>query len=272
MSYSPLTNGSPLTGPILFLDNGSRRTAVLLAMPGAEPSAWPKTLLPAEKPVEGALEFLKTSLLPMPELTLVCTMNSPSAGAGARAARMERWREELRRTGGSLELFLRENMPGWEVSPLMAEAKKAFGHTLGADSGAAAALFALSLEKLRERSWQEGVTVLWAGERHIQAFMIYQEKLLGLYEQHTGISREALLADLHELRLNWLPEEKVRAEGGHGCICGDFPAEAEGFRPTWILGPQSLSLQGAGRLFVPEEEGFERCLGLCFGLSRRQGA
>ena len=267
-----MMNDAPLTGPTLLLDNGSRRTAVLLALPGTAPSAWPRTMLVSGHPVDGALEFLNSSRLPMPELTLVCGMNAASGEGGAREARMTRWRDELRRTGGNTELFLREELPGWEVFPLMAEAKKTFGTVLGADGGMAAVLFALSLEKVRDRSWQEGVTVLWAGERHIQAFMIYQEKLLGLYEQHTGIRRDALLADLNDLRLNWLPDEKVRAEGGHGCICGDFPAEAEGFRPTWILGPERRSLQGMGRLFTSEAEGYERCFGLLFGLTRRERA
>lgn len=272
MSDSIMMNGAPLAEPTLFLDNGSRRTAVLLALPGVEPSAWPGALLAPEQPVAGALEFLKQSALPMPKLTLVCGMNDDSNKEEARAARMARWREELHRTGGCAEHFLRDNAPGWEAAPLMAEAEKVFGPVLGADSGAAAVLCALSLERVRDRSWQEGVTVLWAGEKHIQAFMIYQEKLLGLYEQHAGISRDALLADLNDLRLNWLPDEKVRAEGGHGCICGDFPAEAEGFRPTWIFGPQRQALQGMGRLVSPSREGFERCFGLCFGLSQKAGA
>ena len=99
------------------------------------------------------------------------------------------------------------------------------------------------------------------------------EKILGLYENHAGLSREDLLLDLKEFRLNWLPDEKVRAAGGHGCICGDFPAEAEGFRPTWILGPCREELKGAGRLASPcGDARFERCFGLLHGLARRKGA
>lgn len=272
MLDSVMTSGMLPAHPTLVLDSGSRFTAALLALPGASPALWPKTRLDLEHPVEQARAFLSRNALPEPACTLVCTMNVPAPDAEDRTlrceARIRRWKDWIRRTGGDAAQSLFREAGEWECSSLMNEARRSFDNVLGTDGGMAAALAALSLEPLRNRSWNEGVTVLWAGARHVQAFMIYQEKILGLYEQHSDISREALLSDLKDLRLNWLPDEQVRAAGGHGCICGDLPAEAEGFRPTWILGPNRARLEGCGRLVsVCGEDEFDRCFGLLYGLS-----
>lgn len=276
MLDSIMADTAALSCPTLLLDEGSRFTAAVLALPGTDAALWPKTELPAGHTVDEARRFLKDNHLPNPELTLVCGMTPPaghSSDSESNADRIRRWKEMLHASQGSPELFLRKDFPGWEVSPLLAEAGQAFGNALGTDSGMAALLAALSLEPLRDRCWNEGVTVIWAGHSHVQAFMIYQEKLLGLYEQHSGISRDALLKDLRELRLNWLPDEQVRAAGGHGCICGDFPAEAEGFHPTWILGPRRSELEGCGRLISPcGDDRFDRCFGLLYGLGLGKSA
>ena len=272
MLDSVMTSGFLPARPTLILDDGSRFTAVLLALPDRAPSLWPRTRLNGTAPAAQARAFLDGNELPEPEYTLVCSMNAPFPLSEDRTLRREsrirRWKDWIKRTGGDAAQCLFRDAGTWECSSLLNEARRIFGNVLGTDGGMAAALAALSIESLRTRSWNEGVTVLWAGERHIQAFMIYQEKILGLYEQHSDISRDVLLADLKDLRLNWLPDEQVRAAGGHGCICGDLPAEAEGFRPTWSLGPERFRLEGCGRLVSPSgDDAFDRCLGLLYGLS-----
>ena len=54
-----MANNAAPQRPTLVLDNGSRFTAVMLALPGMEASRWPKAEFPAERPVEQALDFLK---------------------------------------------------------------------------------------------------------------------------------------------------------------------------------------------------------------------
>ena len=262
--------------PTLLLDNGSRSTAAVLALPGTDFSRWPRTGLSPDSPVDEARDFLERSKLPAPGLTLISGMRDNSSEENRverRAARILRWKKFLHDTEGRPECLLQQKLHGWEVDPLIEQAKATFGPVLGTDGGMASVLAALSMEPLRQRSWSEGITVIWAGHQHIQAFMIYQERLLGLYEQHSDISREELLKDLDEMRLNWLPDEQVRARGGHGCICGDFPAEAEGFRPTWILGPRREMLNGCGRLAsVCGDDRFDRAVGLLYGLSLRKSS
>ena len=257
--------------PTLLMDNGSRHTALLMALPDTPPENWPKALLSAQAPVEQALGFLKEQKLPMPCRTALCTMGA-FAGAeeqeSLRAERIRLWKEALERTGGRPDLLLKDAAACPDGASLLNEAQKAFGTAFVSHSGAAAVLAALSVSALRDRSWREGITIVWAGHSHVQAFMVYQEKISGLYEQHADLSREALLADLAELRLNWLPDEQVRARGGHGCICGNLPEEAEGFRPTWILGPARARFEGCGRLLSPcGNDDFERCFGLLSGLT-----
>ena len=268
-----------VSAPVLVLDCGVDSVALLLALPGREAGDWPCREVPAatdSEAVEAARALLGENGLERPSLTLICGMGRHSEeerSAEGRAARIARWREELRASGGSPESCLHEAMSGWEISPLLEAVKDAFGSALAADSGTASVLSALAMESLRDRCWNEGVTVVFADDVHTQAFVLFREKMLGLYENHAGLSRDALLADLKEFRLNWLPDEQVRAAGGHGCICGDFPAEAEGFRPTWIFGTRREELKGAGRMASPcGDARFERCFGMLYGLSRRMEA
>lgn len=263
--------------PVLVIDGGLDSASLLLALPAVEPFAWPCRVVSAASDAEviGACRaLLAENGLERPALTLLCSMGRHSEeekSLEGRASRIARWREEIRTTAGKPSLH--ESMPAWEVSPLLEAVKEAFGPALGTDSGTAAVLAALGMESLRDRSWGEGVTVVFADATHTQAFVLFREKILGLYENHAGLSRDELLLDLKEFRLNWLPDEKVRAAGGHGCICGDFPAEAEGFRPTWILGPCRDELKGAGRLVSPcGDARFDRCFGLLYGLSSRKDA
>lgn len=273
-----IPNGNLPTYPTLLLDYGSQATAAVLVLPEEDSSHWPTFEFAASIPMGQIRKALQEAKLPAPEQTLLCGMSETCGDTALssterRAQRMLRWKDALHHTEGHAEFFLQEELQGWEAAPLLRDAQQTFGTALGTDSGMAAILAALSLNSLRDRSWSEGVTVIWAGHCHIQAFMIYQERLLGLYEQHSSISVDSFLNDLRELRLNWLPDEQVRAAGGHGCICGDFPAEAEGFRPTWILGPRRADLEGYGRLVSPSgDDRFDRCLGLLFGISLRKTA
>ena len=189
MLDSVMTSGFLPARPTLILDDGSRFTAVLLALPDRAPSLWPRTRLNGTAPAAQARAFLDGNGLPEPEYTLVCSMNAPFPLSEDRTLRREsrirRWKDWIKRTGGDAAQCLFRDAGTWECSSLLNEARRIFGNVLGTDGGMAAALAALSIESLRTRSWNEGVTVLWAGERHIQAFMIYQEKILGLYEQNT---------------------------------------------------------------------------------------
>lgn len=133
-----------------------------------------------------------------------------------------------------------------------------------ADTGTAALLGALCLPEVQDRSCREGVTVVNMGNSHIVGALIYRGQVLGIYEHHTGMrTLEQNLQDLHEFRMGWLPDEQVRATGGHGSVFGKIPEEAAGFAPTYILGPRRELLHGHGQFIAPYGD---MMLAGCYGL------
>ncbi len=140
-----------------------------------------------------------------------------------------------------------------------------------ADTGTAALLGVLSMSMVRKRSEREGVTIVNIGNSHVIAFLVYQAKVYGIYEHHTGLrTTESLLKDLQEFKLGWLPDENVRDSGGHGCVFSEIPHDAEGFKPTYILGPQRKMLQGHGLFVAPNDDMMlAGAYGLLYGLNER---
>lgn len=254
----------------LALDVGSRATALLLALPDFESSLWPRAVFSAERPLQAAVRFLEERQFPAPELTLLCSMGKHPSPSPADPLRMKRWKDKLHTPGLLPEHILHESLPGWEVEPLLEETTRTFGAVLAADSAAATFMAALTLRTVRDRCWQEGITLIYAGESHVQMFMVYKERVWGLYEHHACVPLEIFQRQLQEMRLNWLPTEEVQASGGHGCLCGELPAEAEGFRPTYIFGPCRERFAPCGRLVFPcKDDAFTRCVGLLEALKRR---
>ena len=259
--------------PTLVIDAGTAHTAVLFVRPDVDVQQWTRAVFPAGSPVQDADLFLAQNGLPRPEMTLICSMGEHPAPSPHDAARILRWQKELRQASGSPEKNLRQDLSGWEVQLLLEEVTRAFGKALAADSAAAAVMAALSIPSLRDRSWQEGVTVVYAGHSHVQVFMVYQDKLWGLYEHHAGIPLPLFQEHLKEIRLNWLPDEQVQRSGGHGCLCGELPAEAEGFSPTYILGPARERFAECGRLTSAcGDARFDRCFGMLEAMKWKEKA
>ncbi len=259
--------------PILVIDAGSRNTAILLALPNQKVKEWPSAVFPAENPIQNAHMFLKEGSLPFPATTLICSMGSHATGSAASSRRMQRWKDELQRSQRYPERMLQEHLPRCELESLLEETAQTFGPALAADSAVADVLAALGIPALQERCWQEGVAIIHAGHEHVHVFLVYRERLWGLYEHHADIPLPLFRDHLHALRLNWLPDEEVQGSGGHGCICGDLPAEAEGFHPTYIFGPESGHFAEFGRIIHPcADARFARCFGLLEALKRKEAA
>ena len=66
-----------------------------------------------------------------------------------------------------------------------------------ADTGTSALLGALCDPAVLERSFRQGLTIVNVGNGHTVAALLYQGKVRGIYEHHTGMrTREQLLEDL----------------------------------------------------------------------------
>lgn len=195
--------------------------------------------------------LLDAAHLPRPALvTAAAQDHGVHADTGNREGRFRLWKRLLRDSKGDPTQWLYAKAP--EECTRLAALQRAIGGGPVADTGAAAVLGALAVPEVAERSDREGVLVVNAGNSHTTAFLVFQRRVLGVYEHHTAmLSAAGLAKDLDEFRLGWLPDEQVRAAGGHGCVFGDLPPEAEGFRPAFILGPRREILRGRGAFIAP---------------------
>ncbi len=204
--------------------------------------------------------------LPMPCKVVAAVQDHGIFVEGNRLGRMQLWRTLLEEDNAP-EHWLFTDVP--EPYTRLSTLQKLTGGPV-ADTGTAAILGALSMPEVRARSQREGVTLINVGNSHILAMLIYAGKVVGIFEHHTGQqSLEDYLHDLHEFRMGWLPDEQVRASGGHGVALGPRIEDAGAFTPTFIMGPQREMLRGHGQFLAPHGQ---MMLAGCFGLLWAMGA
>ena len=204
--------------------------------------------------------------LPLPHVVVAAAQDHGVHEEGNRAGRMQYWRALLN-TSDNPEAWLYRTVPSSLTR--LATLQRATGGPV-ADTGAAAVLGALCLPEVAQRSQREGVTVINVGNSHTIAALVYKSRVCGLYEHHTGArTLEELLQDIQEFRMGWLPDEQVRASGGHGTAFGQVPEAAAGFAPTFILGPRREILRGQGQFIAPHGD---MMLAGCYGLLRALAA
>ena len=217
--------------------------------------------------------FLGNAGFAMPRRAVVAARAHGGRSAGEGEGRMRMWRDFLCRDHGEPATLLYYNgaVPK-NLTRLRMIQERSNGPV--ADADAAVLLGALSMQELSERSWREGITVLNADDRHTVAFLVYQGRVWGVYEQHTQLlTTELLQRNLEEFRLGWLPDEVVRNAGGHGCALLELPPEAEGFRPTFVFGPRGAAFPGIGKRLQPGDGAASIGIcGLLYGIRLRQGA
>jgi uncharacterized protein (DUF1786 family) len=207
--------------------------------------------------------FLGMAGLEMPDTVVAAAQDHGFfPDSSNREGRFTLWRRFLREHDGDPASLIFHDVPP-ELTRL-AVLQKAIGGGPVCDSGAAAVLGALSMPEVAQRSHRHGITVVNVGNSHVVAFLVYRERVYGVYEHHTGmLDTAALLHDLTEFRRAWLPDEQVRACGGHGCMFNTIPEEAESFRPTFVLGPRRAMLEGQGQFIAPAGD---MMLAGCFGM------
>jgi uncharacterized protein (DUF1786 family) len=136
-----------------------------------------------------------------------------------------------------------------------------------ADTGAAAVLGALFEADIRDLARRQGIRVVNVGNGHTVAFLLFQDRILAVYEHHTGLLEAPALWDqLERFRQRTLAYEEVFDTGGHGCLCLDLPAAAGDFSPTFVLGPRREMLKPYAVTFPAP--GGDMMLAGCFGLLR----
>ena len=177
--------------------------------------------------------------------------------------RFDLWRKVLRWDGRPLSWLSAEL---WKGGAAAAEGRLA---KVTVDAAAALALHALSCPLVRRLSSARGITLLFAFEERCTAFLLYQERVYGIFEHRGDIPLPMMEEDLAAFRLGWLPDEVVRGQGGFvSAFPGDLPQEAEGFVPTVLFGQAGGRFHGFGRFSGDDSVSvLAECRGLLYGLS-----
>jgi len=208
--------------------------------------------------------FLALAGLSYPDLIVAAAQDHGFHPAGGnRAGRFEIWKRLLAERLGRPESLLYATPPA-ELTRLAA-LQQAIGGGLVADTGAAAVLSGLFDSALAVAQRERGICLVNAGNSHTLGFLLFEDKIWGVYEQHTGaLTLDALLADLKAFRRGAVDCATVWNQGGHGCLTLDLPLAARGFEPLYVIGPRRGLFAGSGCAFPAP--GGDVMLAGCFGL------
>ncbi|MUM77676.1 hypothetical protein GKC30_08525 [Pseudodesulfovibrio sp. F-1] len=208
--------------------------------------------------------FFETAELDWPGSVAACAQDHGfHPGKSNRMGRFNLWRTLLTEGAGRPESLI------WDSPPAMLTRLADLGRDIGggpvADTGAAAVLGALYVDEIEAHGRRTGITLVNIGNSHLIAFLLFDGRILGVYEQHTGcVDGPKLWADLARFRRGSLSFDQVFEENGHGCLTLDLPPEADGFGPTYVLGPRRSLLAGYDVTFPAP--GGDMMLAGCFGL------
>jgi len=207
---------------------------------------------------------LETLGLSRPGMVTACAQDHGyHPGKSNRMGRFVLWERLLKEAGGRPESLLYETPPV-EFTRL-ADLQRSIGGGPVADTGACAALGALYEPSIRARAEKRGLTLINVGNSHTVAFLLFQGRVWGVYEHHTGlIDAGKLWEQLSRFRQGALSFMEIFDDRGHGAMHMDLPAEAQGFAETLVLGPRRSMLENRAVEFPAP--GGDMMLAGCFGL------
>ncbi|MEF2231432.1 MAG: DUF1786 domain-containing protein [Pseudodesulfovibrio sp.] len=213
--------------------------------------------------------FLDAAELAWPDRIAACAQDHGFfPGQSNRLFRFKLWRSFLEEGAGRPEALVYATPPA--MLTRLADLQRDIGGGPVADTGAAAVLGALFVDDIARHGRETGITLVNIGNSHLIAFLLFGDRIHGVYEQHTGcVDGPKLWADLDAFRRGRLSFDQVFADNGHGCLTLDLPAEAAGFAPTYVIGPRRSLLAGYDVTFP--SPGGDMMLAGCFGLLRGLG-
>lgn len=208
--------------------------------------------------------FLGAAELPWPDEIAACAQDHGfHPGESNRKGRFKLWQSFLDEGQGRPEALVYDTPP--TMLTRLADLQDDIAGGPVADTGAAAVLGALFVDEIERQSHETGITLVNIGNSHLIAFLLYGGHIHGVYEQHTGcVDGKKLWADLEQFRCGCLSFDQVFEERGHGCLTMDLPAGANGFKPTYVLGPRRCMLDGYDVQYPAP--GGDMMLAGCFGL------
>ncbi|MDQ7031292.1 MAG: DUF1786 domain-containing protein [Desulfonauticus sp.] len=204
--------------------------------------------------------FLQQLDLNLPELILIAAQDHGFFPTESnRKGRFKLWLEFLKK-GGDIYSLLYINPP--EVMTRLTALKQSIGVGFVADTGAAAMLGALFVEKVENLQNTDPICVVNIGNSHTLAFLIWKNKVKGIYEHHTlMLSAQTLWSQLQDFIAGKLTNEYVFEDNGHGCV---HTQEINNVAGIFVLGPRRNLLQEYNVEFLCP--GGDMMLAGCFGL------
>lgn len=213
------------------------------------------------------LEALKNLLgayeVPLPSSFAVAVQDHGfSPHASNREFRFQQWREVLDRGGRLRDLAFLEPPVCFTRMRAVAEALPGVLLMDTCTAGLRGALLDPEARKHREA----GLTVINLGNAHTFAGLVQRDRLLGIYEHHTGLLTPAKLAQqLSRFQAGELKHQEVFDDDGHGCAIHPDYLRERPFTFTVITGPRrSLARSWPGVFAAPLGD---MMLTGCFGLA-----
>ena len=187
---------------------------------------------------------LDTLGLPRPALVAACAQDHGfHPGQSNRRGRFVLWEQLLHEAQGRPESLLYQDVPACFTR--LADLQRSIGNGPVADTGAAAVLGGLFEPCIRKSAQERGLTLVNVGNSHTVAFLVFQGRVWGVYEHHTGLVDGARLwGQLGRFRAGSLSFEEVFDDRGHGTMRLDLPEAAQGFSETLVIGPRRGLLEG----------------------------
>ncbi|EEG76118.1 DUF1786 domain-containing protein [Dethiobacter alkaliphilus] len=182
-----------------------------------------------------------------------------SPGESNRIFRFRIW-EQFMAAGGKLSDLVYGDIPSFFTR--MEAARKQAPGALLMDTCGAALLGALTDERVREASGRGTVAVINLGNQHTFAALVEDQRVIGLFEHHTGMMTPQKVAHyLKKLTAGKLSNAEVQEDQGHGCLP---PAEEVDPVLTVVTGPRRSLLSSLDCYFAAPQ-GNMMLMG-CFGL------
>jgi uncharacterized protein (DUF1786 family) len=196
-----------------------------------------------------------------PDVVLACAQDhGHHPGASSRVGRFGLWERFLAGTSGRLEDLLYQSPPS-ELTRLAALQRSTGGGPV-MDTGPAAALGVLFEPGIEARVNQRGALIINMGNSHVLGLLVFQGRLAGVYEHHTGLLSPVELArQLERFRRGELANDEVFASGGHGSAVKEMPGA---FEDVFVIGPRRGELSGIEAEYPAP--GGDMMLTGCFGL------
>ncbi|MBP1716059.1 MAG: putative pyruvate format-lyase activating enzyme [Deltaproteobacteria bacterium] len=212
------------------------------------------------------LSLLSKSLAPfditLPETLAIAVQDHGFNPAGSnRRLRFQYWEKFLASGGRLRDLIYR--IPPPFMTRMLAVQKDAPGAAVM--DTCAAAVWGILCDRQGAKMKKEGFIALNAGNQHTFGAFIRGNRILGIFEHHTGrMNRQKIQNFIARFERKRLSNEEVFDDGGHGCAYAPaFPIRKKGW-PVAVTGPRRSLVDGLG--YYSAAPFGDMMLTGCFGL------